>query len=91
MVDINIFNYPGIKKYGKFEILGAENVFHDGPHYTSAICETSCSFYKYPIMEFQKLAFKYDELEELSRKRELFFKIKNVTLKTEKSKSSFLL
>lgn len=42
---MNIYNYPGIKKYGKDDILGIENVFHDGPHFTSALCESSCSVY----------------------------------------------
>jgi len=62
VITINIYNYPGIKKYGKDEIVGVENVFHYGKHYSTSYLETKCHVYKYPLDKFRMLALKYPEL-----------------------------
>lgn len=52
-------NHPDVKKYGRGEIFGLENVFHRGDHFTSAITVNKSNLHRIPMDLFKSYAEKY--------------------------------
>lgn len=59
LISMNIPNYPCIKKYAKDNIVGLENVFHEGTHFTTAVPDGICHLQRIPLDYYKLLCEKY--------------------------------
>lgn len=89
LVNIGISNQSDLRVYGRNEILGLENVYHKENNFTTAIAQNPTSAYEVPIAYFKQLCEKYQELEAICKKEEIFYLLKTVKNQRANAKSSF--
>lgn len=89
LFNVSMHHQPDIRKYGRNEIVGLENVFYEGNHFTTAVAENPSTVYKVPIEFFKGLAQKYLELESKCKIEEIFFRIKALKHHGANLKSEF--